>query len=170
MDAGAVQLQLSHFRLAEFLINVIAQSRSPEIELSHPDKDRNLYVTADKRRLAQVLTNLIDNAQKYAGGATAIRYRQVGDRVLIMVEDNGPGVSLTDRERIFDRFSRSGSDAGRRSSDSGVGLGLSLVAEHIRLHGGRVWVTDRTDGKSGARFVVELPVGEHSNVIEEMAI
>ena len=170
MDAGAVQLQLSHFRLNEFLINVIAQSRSPEIEISHPDKDHDLFVTADKRRLAQVLTNLIDNAQKYASGATAIRYRRVGDRVLIMVEDNGPGVPLPDRELIFDRFSRSGTDAGRRSRDSGVGLGLSLVAEHVRLHGGRVWVTERTDGKRGARFVVELPVGEHDDDTEEMAI
>lgn len=170
MDAGAVQLQLSHFRLSEFLMNVIAQSRSPEIELSHPDKDRNLFVTADKRRLAQVLTNLIDNAQKYGGGATAIRYRRVGDRVLVMVEDGGPGVPLSDRELIFDRFSRAGSDAGRRSRDSGVGLGLSLVAEHVRLHGGRVWVTERTDGKDGARFVVELPVGEHDDDAEEMAI
>lgn len=170
MDAGAVQLQLSHFRLNEFLINVILQSRSPEIEISHPDKDDDLFVTADKRRLAQVLTNLIDNAQKYAGGSTAIRYRRVGDRVLIMVEDNGPGVPLPDRERIFDRFSRSGTDAGRRSRDSGVGLGLSLVAEHVRLHGGRVWVTERTDGKDGARFVVELPVGEHAEDAEEMAV
>ncbi|MDH5521869.1 MAG: HAMP domain-containing protein, partial [Acidimicrobiia bacterium] len=78
MDAGAVQLQLSHFRLNEFLINVIAQSRSPETELAHPDKDNALFITADKRRMAQVLTNLIDNAQKYASGATAIRYRRVG--------------------------------------------------------------------------------------------
>ncbi len=170
MDAGAVQLQLSHFRLSEFLLNVIAQSRSPEIELSHPEKDDALFVTADKRRLAQVMTNLIDNAQKYASGATAIRYRRVGDRVLIMVEDNGPGVPLSERERIFDRFSRAGSDAGRRSRDSGVGLGLSLVSEHVRLHGGRVWVTERTDGKDGARFVVELPVGEHDDDTEEMAI
>ena len=170
MDAGAVTLQTSPFRLNEFLINVIAQSRSPEIELSSPDKDHDLVISADKRRLAQVLTNLIDNAQKYGGGATAIRYRRVGEQVLIMVEDNGPGIPPTDRERIFDRFSRAGSDAGRRSGDSGVGLGLSLVAEHVRLHGGRVWVTDRTDGRSGARFVVELPVGDGAAEFEEMAI
>jgi signal transduction histidine kinase len=170
MDAGAVQLQSSPFLLSEFLINVIAQSRSPEIELSYPDKDRNLVISADKRRLAQVLTNLIDNAQMYAGGATAIRYRRVGEQVLIMVEDNGPGVPPGEREQIFDRFSRAGSDAGRRARDSGVGLGLSLVAEHVRLHGGRVWVTDRTDGRTGARFVVELPVGESAEVSEEMAV
>ena len=45
-----------------------------------------------------------------------------------------------------------------RSASEGVGLGLSLVAEHVGLHGGRVWVEDRADGESGARFVVDLPV------------
>ncbi len=170
MDAGAAHLDLSHFGLAEFLINVIAQSRSPEIELITPDGDEEVWITADKRRLAQVITNLVDNASKYAGGATAIRFRQVGDNVLIMVEDEGPGVSPEDRERIFDRFSRAGADAGRRSGDSGVGLGLSLVSEHVRLHSGRVWVTERTDGKSGARFVVEMPVGEYNEDLEEMAL
>ena len=58
---------------------------------------------------------------------------------------------------IFDRFSRGGA-GGRRGSDTGVGLGLALVSEHIHLHGGRVWVEDRPDGEMGARFVVELPI------------
>ncbi len=170
VDAGAVQLHLSTFALAEFLVNVIAQSRSPEIELNHPNRDRRLAVTADKRRLAQVVTNLIDNAMKYGGGATGISFRRIGDCVQIVVEDRGPGVAVDDRKRIFDRFSRAGTDAGRRGTDTGVGLGLSLVAEHIRLHGGRVWVTDRVDGKDGARFVVELPVGEHEDDDVEMAV
>jgi two-component system, OmpR family, sensor histidine kinase MtrB len=68
-----------------------------------------------------------------------------------------PGVPDDEHEVIFDRFARGGG-AGRRGSGEGVGLGLALVAEHVRLHGGRVWVEDRPDGKAGARFVVELPV------------
>ncbi|MEM9561434.1 MAG: HAMP domain-containing sensor histidine kinase [Actinomycetota bacterium] len=171
MDAGAVELQSSSFELAEFLINVIAQSRSPEIMLDHPDRDRDLIVHADKRRLAQVVTNLIDNAAKYAGGATGISFRQIGDCAQIVVEDRGPGVPPGDRKQIFERFSRAATDAGRRGGgDSGVGLGLSLVAEHIRLHGGRVWVTDRVDGHEGARFVVELPVGILDEEPVEMAV
>ena len=170
MDAGAVQLQATSFGLAEFLTNVIAQSRSPEIELKYPNRDEDLVVNADKRRLAQVVTNLMDNAKKYGGGATGISFRQIGDCAQIVVEDRGPGVPPTDRKRIFDRFSRTSTDAGRRGTDTGVGLGLSLVAEHIRLHGGRVWVTDRLDGEPGARFVVELPVGEDAIIKEEMAV
>jgi signal transduction histidine kinase len=170
MDAGAVQLQSSGIGLSEFLINVIAQSRSPEIELNHPERDANLVINADKRRLAQVVTNLIDNAKKYAGGATGVSFRQIGDCAQIVVEDEGPGIAMPDRKLIFDRFSRTSTDAGHRGSDTGVGLGLSLVAEHVRLHGGRVWVTDRIDGRQGARFVVELPVGEAVDESEEMAV
>ena len=48
------------------------------------------------------------------------------------------------------------------ATDSGVGLGLSLVTEHVHLHGGRVWVEDRTDGQTGARFVVEFPITEEA--------
>ena len=70
-----------------------------------------------------------------------------------------PSLAVAEREVIFDRFSR-GSEGGNRASDSGVGLGLALVDEHIRLHGGRVWVEDRKDGSRGARFVVELPLVE----------
>ena len=58
---------------------------------------------------------------------------------------------------MFDRFSRGIGTRGRTGSE-GVGLGLSLVAEHVALHSGRVWVEDRPDGEPGARFVVELPV------------
>ncbi|MGH1488245.1 MAG: sensor histidine kinase [Acidimicrobiales bacterium] len=171
MDAGAVQLASSSFSLREFLENVVAQSRSPEIEINQPNRDANLVINADKRRLAQVITNLIDNAKKYGGGATGISFRQIGDCAQVVVEDRGPGVAADDRERIFDRFSRTSTDAGRRGSgDGGVGLGLSLVAEHVRLHGGRVWVTDRVDGSTGARFVVELPVGDDADGMEEMAV
>jgi signal transduction histidine kinase len=65
-------------------------------------------------------------------------------------------VPAEDREAIFFRFNR-GTSAGHRRGIDGVGLGLSLVAEHIRLHGGSVWVEDRAEGEHGARFVVELP-------------
>jgi two-component system sensor histidine kinase MtrB len=106
-----------------------------------------------------VIANLLDNAERYAGGATAIIIELGEDKVQIAVEDRGNGVPEDERDIIFDRFSR-GSEGGNRAADTGVGLGLALIDEHVRLHGGRVWVEDRRDGESGARFVVELPIVE----------
>jgi signal transduction histidine kinase len=71
-------------------------------------------------------------------------------------------VPESERERIFDRFNR-GDQGGSRGRDLGVGLGLALAAEHARLQGGRVWVEPRTDGVSGSRFVIELPIVEPSS-------
>ena len=169
MEAGAVQLQLSRFGLVEFLENVIFQSRSAYLELEYDPAAAATAITGDKRRLFQVFSNLLENADKYGGGPTGISFEVVGEQVQIVVNDAGPGVDVDDRERIFERFSRVGSSAGNRQSSDGFGLGLSLVAEHVRLHGGTVWVTDRIDGQQGARFVVQLPLGEHIDVLEEMA-
>ena len=104
-----------------------------------------------------MIANLIDNAAKYAGGATRVSMQKVDEGIRIAVEDGGPGVPPEERDVVFDRFSR-GSGTRGRSGSEGVGLGLSLVAEHVALHSGRVWVEDRPDGEPGARFVVELPV------------
>jgi signal transduction histidine kinase len=86
--------------------------------------------------------------------------------VQIAVEDHGPGVSPEERTLVFERFAR-GVSAGRRGAGEGAGLGLALVDEHVRLHGGRVWVTDRLDGEEGARFVIELPVVAEEEMIPE---
>ena len=117
----------------------------------------DVIIEADKRRLARVVANLIDNAGKYGGGTTSVQLWRNTDSVLMAVEDGGPGIPDDERFVIFDRFSR-GRAGGRRGYDTGVGLGLSLVAEHINLHGGRVWAEDRPDGHPGGRFVVELPI------------
>jgi signal transduction histidine kinase len=118
-----------------------------------------VLILADKRRLERVVTNLLTNAEVHGGGAVRIGVRRVDGALRLEVDDEGPGVAVEDRPRIFERFAR-GPAAGRRSGSGGdgVGLGLALVDEHVRLHRGRVWVEDRPGG--GARFVVELPVKE----------
>ncbi len=170
MDVGAVELDLSPILLEEFLSFVVAQSQTPSVSIIAQQGAEDLVIMADKRRLAQAITNLIDNAAKYAGGATCIGFETSNGKAQILVEDRGPGVAVEDRERIFDRFTRAGADAGRRDIARGVGLGLSLVAEHVRLHNGEVWVTGRRDGDPGARFVVELPIGDVVESDEELAI
>lgn len=155
-DAGSAALQVEPVMIAEFVRQTVKFSEQ-DIEVDIPPQAEELVIDADKRRLAQVMSNLIENAGKYGGGATSISITQIGRRVRIAVADRGPGVPVAERSVIFDRFSRGGA-GGRRGADTGVGLGLSLVDEHVRLHDGQVWVSDRPDGQSGAWFVVELPI------------
>ncbi len=156
-DAGAVRLDLDEIRLAEFVLQAVGASGHRDVPIEVDADLAGVVVRADKRRLARVIANLLDNAAKYGDGATVVSLRKIEDAVQIAVEDSGPGVPPEERSLIFDRFAR-GRSAGRRGGGEGVGLGLALVAEHVRLHGGQVWVEDRADGREGARFVVELEV------------
>ncbi len=156
--AGAVRLELDEVRLAELVMQAVGNSPSDDVPVEVDAELAGAVVSADKRRLVRVVANLLDNATKYGGGATSVSLRKVGAGVHLSVEDAGPGVPPAERALIFERFSR-GVGAGRRGEGGeGVGLGLSLVAEHVALQGGRVWVEDRTDGAPGARFVAELPL------------
>ena len=112
------------------------------------------WVLADRRRLERVLANLLDNAERHGKGLVRLAVLHDGGRARIEVDDTGPGVPADAREHIFERFAR-GSPAERDATDSGVGLGLALVSQHVHRHDGRAWVEDRPGG--GARFVVELP-------------
>jgi two-component system sensor histidine kinase MtrB len=159
VDTGVDQLELQEVRLAELVMQAIGTATEADLPLDIDAELAGVVVKADKRRLARVIANLIDNANKYGNGATRVELRKREGDVLIAVEDDGPGVPEEDRERIFQRFNR-GSLGGRRRDIDGVGLGLALVAEHVRIHGGLVWVEDKPDGQPGARFVIALPTEE----------
>ena len=156
-DVGTARLEAEPIDLVEFVRQTVRHSPY-SVSVRVPGLD-HLVIIGDKRRLAQVLSNLIDNAAKYGSGAIEVIVGQTGELAHIAVEDEGPGVPFDERGVIFDRFSR-GSAGGRRGQGTGSGLGLALVAEHVGLHGGTIWVEDRSDGASGARFVVQIPVGD----------
>ncbi|MFF5180287.1 sensor histidine kinase [Micromonospora sp. NPDC000316] len=107
----------------------------------------------ERRRVAQILANLLENAVTYGGGPVMVRLSRDGSAGVIEVEDDGPGVPVEDREAIFDRFVR-GRAAHTRGTGDGAGLGLALVAQHAAAHGGRVTLSDRPGG--GACFRVTL--------------
>lgn len=165
-DVGTAALDAEPVLLSEFVRQAVAHSTAPDARVIVTDTAEDLVVLADKRRLAQVLANLLDNATKYGAPPVTITLDAEagpgGGIYRIVVEDHGPGIPADERLRVFDRFSR-GAAGGRRGVDTGTGLGLSLVAEHVGLHGGRIWTEPRPDGLSGARFVIELPVGETSD-------
>jgi two-component system, OmpR family, sensor histidine kinase MtrB len=108
----------------------------------------------DRTRFERVLANLLENADRYGGGCTAIEVERRDGDLVFWVDDAGPGVDPSERIAIFGRFHR-GNIEQPVDRPKGTGLGLSLVEEHVHMHGGSVWVTDSPEG--GARFVVRIP-------------
>lgn len=124
-------------------------------------------ILGDRRRVEQILTNLLSNAAKYTleGGQIEVTAGTSGrqgeaesdERVWIAVADSGPGIPESERELVFGRFYR-GKDAHRRG-EAGSGLGLAIVKSLVELHGGEIRITGPANGSRvrGARFLVELP-------------
>ena len=164
-DAGAIRLHMEELLAAEFVRQAVAVSSLPDTPVRVSERAELALIRGDRRRLARVIANLIDNARAYGGGEPAVSITVLNpddepmSHILIAVEDHGPGVPEEERDLVFERFARGGG-AGRRTGSEGAGLGLSLVDEHVRMHGGRVWVEDRLDGEPGARFVIELMAAE----------
>jgi signal transduction histidine kinase len=154
VDAGTAVLALDPIDLEHLVSRVVALHGASTATVTF-EPTAPTHVVADRRRLAQAMGNIIDNARLYGGGTTAVTVSTAdADAVRIDFDDCGPGVAQEERGAIFGRFARG--DAGvRAGASSGTGLGLSLVAEHMRLHGGGVWVEDSACG--GARFVIEFP-------------
>jgi signal transduction histidine kinase len=154
-EAGSARLDTRPVDLEELVTAVVAERPEPRPGVKVAEA-AGARVDLDPRRMQQVLTNLLDNADHHAGGATAITIeRHRPGRVRIGVDDDGPGVLPADRVRIFERFERGTAPRLDPESRRGSGLGLALAANHVQLHDGRIWVEDSPDG--GARFVVELP-------------
>ncbi len=106
------------------------------------------------------MTNLTANAQRYAGGISAVRVAVEGTSLVVNVDDQGPGVPLEERERIYQRFFR-GRAAHDRGRAHGSGLGLALVREHVAAFHGTI--TTLTSPEGGARFQIRLPLSEETD-------
>jgi signal transduction histidine kinase len=145
-----VELRWEPLDLNEIVTEVGSLQRDMEVSL---DLDPNAaQITADPDRLRQALMNLARNAQEALLGQTLapklhFATRPDGDRVIVVVEDNGPGIAPDERARVFEPY--------RSGKADGLGLGLTLVKGIVLAHGGRIDVSDSTLG--GARFRIELP-------------
>ena len=115
----------------------------------------------DPSRLLQAASTLVDNAIRHAreGGRVRVRAQASENVWTIVVEDDGPGVPVEERERVFGRFTRLDAARGR---GGGSGLGLAICRRLVTLMGGRVWVDDSPE-LGGARFVLELPASRSAS-------
>ena len=104
--------------------------------------------------MASVVRNLVDNAVRHANGQVKVSLGEVGTHLVrLSVDDDGPGVAVDDREKVFERFARL--QEGRSRDAGGSGLGLALTRRIVESYGGRVFI--ETSPLGGASFVVELP-------------
>ncbi|MDQ6716514.1 MAG: HAMP domain-containing histidine kinase [Actinomycetota bacterium] len=149
LDAGVRGQVLTDVDASELVRMTLGESHRPVELLTTQGSD--LVIHVDRQQLSRSLVNLFDNADRHGGGVVGVHVRRIRGHVRIDVDDSGPGVQESERDRIFERFVRGGS----RGSLPGSGLGLSIVAETIQGHGGRVWCEEAPGG--GARFSLELP-------------
>jgi signal transduction histidine kinase len=175
MESQSLELHKEHFDLNDLIINIIDDIVAAEVEsmvygLTARRKEKNhvkinyqpqhLPVYADRNRLAQVISNLLNNALKFTSeGYVAITTEKKTDNndnknntvVLINVCDTGSGVDPQIMPRLFTKFSS--------KSFSGTGLGLYICKNIIEAHGGRIWAENNKDGK-GATFSFTLPIAD----------
>jgi two-component system sensor histidine kinase MtrB len=156
IDAGVAELALDDIDVEDVTRRVMDAAGVDDGIFHSRLGDMRLH-RLDRTRYERVLANLLENADRYGGGCTSVEVdRQDGDLV-VWVDDSGPGVEPAERIAIFGRFHR-GNVEQPADRPKGTGLGLALVEEHARLHGGSAWVTDSPSG--GARFVVRFPGSE----------
>jgi signal transduction histidine kinase len=162
IDAGVVALRREEFPIAPLLAEVVAEAevagRGVRFAVRVTPPDAAVY--ADRGRLHQVVANLLDNAARHgpADGEVRVHVARQGSDLVLEVRDEGPGIAVEDRERVFERFAR-----GERAGGGGTGLGLAIARWVVDLHGGAIAVVDPEvpQGDSdavGCRIRVTLPV------------
>lgn len=162
LDDGFVSLNLT----SELVDDLVAEAIShlSDQEAAHrivvEPTDGFMFVRVDAGLVIQLLVNLVDNAIKYtpAGSTIVVGARREGDMVRISVADDGPGVSDTDKERIFDRFQTGSTLRCPADGTRSFGLGLALCRSIAEAHGGAIEVRDNVP--SGAVFSFTLPAEE----------
>ena len=165
LDKHQMNLSCRETNLVEFsqglvsLFTYNANLRGINIRLEMPETPVNAWI--DRNKLDKAIANLLSNAFKYTpnGGEIIFRIEKQDKKVLLYVIDSGRGfVKNDDAKNLFERFYQ-----GKNSADmhlGGSGIGLNLCRSIVRLHGGEVYAHNREDGKSGACFIIELPLGK----------
>jgi PAS domain S-box-containing protein len=166
ISRGTLELQYGRVDLGTIVRNAVETSQ-PLVEenghaLSVSLPQETLWLDGDAVRLAQVLSNLLNNAAKYtpARGAIDVNAWREDEQVAVSVQDNGPGIAPELLPRIFDMFTR-GQHAGGRGP-GGLGIGLALALRIAQMHGGTIEARNRNEG--GSEFILRLPMAARGTV------
>ena len=165
IESGELHLRRRWGAVDEIISNALTRAepvtRGREIQV---DIETELpVVRVDERAVSEVVYTLVDNAAKYSPGNAGIRIsagRSDDGMIRMSVEDQGEGVAVDLRDRVFDKFFRATRDGDIRTNQpSGTGMGLAIARGIVEAHGGKIWIESATGGK-GTRVVFILPVGD----------
>jgi two-component system phosphate regulon sensor histidine kinase PhoR len=166
MDADRVDLEVDRLSVSQFVQSCIETTQRSAAEknlrVSVNLKNSLPDIAADRRRLAEVLQNLLDNAVQYtpSGGRITVSASSDGEEVEFTVSDTGIGIPKVDQPRIFERFYRV--DVARSREVGGTGLGLSIAKHLVEAHGGRIWVESEVGQGSQFHFTVPVFQAQHA--------
>lgn len=160
IEAGRTQARYQPTSLGEVTADIASVFRSAiekaglQFNVDCPNLNEPVYV--DPQMWEKIVLNLISNALKFtSAGTISVELKGVGDHAEFSVTDTGVGIPLAEVPRLFERFHRVEGTAGR--THEGTGIGLALVQELVKIHGGSISV--RSELRQGSRFVVSLPFG-----------
>ena len=171
MDADRLEMEIRPVSVAQLIESCLetAQHRAAEkeIEITVKPADNLPDIAGDRRRLAEVLQNLLDNAMQYtmSRGKIIISAEAEDAEVIITVSDTGIGIPKADQPRIFERFYRV--DAARSREAGGTGLGLSIAKHLVEVHGGRIWVDSELG--QGSHFHFSIPIFDTDRAVRTTA-
>ncbi len=160
MDADRMEFETRRIPVGPFIESCIEtaqpRARDKDLRLSVNQANRIPDIAGDRRRLTEVLQNLLDNAIQYtpAGGQIMVSAGVTGSEVTFTVSDTGIGIPQADQPRIFERFYRV--DVARSREVGGTGLGLSIAKHLVEGHGGRIWVESEVG--QGSQFHFSVPI------------
>jgi signal transduction histidine kinase len=161
LENGNIQLNLTTIDIGELIASVVStlnplfEEKSQTLMLEPAPEAIELQ--ADRRRMEQILTNLLVNGSKYTqpGGKVEVSLERNDGQAIIKISDNGPGIPLEEQAMIFDRYYRRPVHE-QGSKISGTGLGLPITRNLVELHGGKIWVESQPG--QGTTFFIRLPL------------
>jgi two-component system, OmpR family, phosphate regulon sensor histidine kinase PhoR len=160
MDADRLELEIHRLGVSQFVGSCVETAQRPaaekDLRISVNLQERLPDIAADRRRLAEVLQNLLDNAIQYTspGGQIMLSAEADSGEVKFTVSDTGIGIPQADQPRIFERFYRV--DVARSREVGGTGLGLAIAKHLVEAHGGRIWVESEVG--QGSQFYFTVPI------------
>jgi signal transduction histidine kinase/PAS domain-containing protein/ActR/RegA family two-component response regulator len=158
VSQGRIELQRTRVSLATIIDTAVEASAplldSASLRITRDGDAEDAVVDGDLTRLAQVVTNVLNNAAKFtpAGGEVMLSTRRQGEDVVLCIADSGIGLAPVQLEQVFEMFSRTGD-----RSAQGLGIGLTVSRRLVELHGGTMWAESDGIGR-GSRFCVRLPI------------